>query len=939
MKKILLPIIAVIIVAGIAIFSGGHHSPGSDLFAGDPDGVGNQDDDNARSNYELMMLRDPATGKIPDNIRQRELAYAATLPSDRYLAAGRTTAGEGWVSRGPWNVGGRTRAFAVDITNEHMLIAGSTTGSMYRSTDMGTTWVTTTPSNMYKGATCITQDKRPGHTNVWYYGTGENYGCSADEAGASYYGNGIYKSTDGGITWDTLHATRSVHNTIQNMWGDYVWNVVADPSDLVHDVLYAAVYGGIYRSADGGATWAAVLGAFSTSALHMARFTDVAITSTGVVYATLSSDGAAGAIYRSADGITFTDITPAGFPPAYNRLKIGISPSDESQVYILGNTPSYGKPYINYAGQAEWNSLWKYKYLSCDGSGAGGLWNNRSQNLPSAGTVFDKFTCQGSYDLVVKVKPNDTNIVFIGGTNLYRSTTGFTDSTNTTYLGGYQYHATLPVVNLYLNHHPDQHELVFLPSNPNRMFSSNDGGIFYTNDNTVSNTIWTSLNNGYVTSMFYTCAVDHAANNDIIIGGAQDNGSWFTNSTNPVAPWVTPRGGDGSFCAIADSGKAYYFSTQLGKAGKLKVNNAGHVDSAARIDPIGGKGYLFINPYVLDPNNNDLMYLAGGKFLWRNNNLSGIPYTGNYDSISTNWYRFPDSNLTTPTPYYISALAVCKTPANRVYIGTSSRKLYRLDSANTATRVYHNITGTSFPGNGGGYYSYIVSIAVDPTNGNNVMVVFANYGIYSMFYSSDGGVTWSKCGGNLEMPRATGTGDGPSCRYASIIPVNGGYVYLAGTSVGLFATTQLNDTNTVWVQQGANTIGASVVDMIDYRATDGLVVIATHSGGIYSTHITSVGDITGINDLATPVKQFNFNTYPNPFSTEATIQFNLEEGSHVTLQVYDQLGRLVRTVADEQMQAGDHKYSFPAGNLSTGMYFCILRAGEYKETRRMVLLR
>jgi photosystem II stability/assembly factor-like uncharacterized protein len=937
-RKILIPLVAVFIVAGCAIIAGqrGAHCP--DLFAGDPEGIGTEDDDNARSNYELMMLRDPATGKIPDNIRQRELAFAATLPSDRYLAGGRTTAGEGWVSRGPWNVGGRTRAFAIDITNETTLIAGTTSGSMYRSTDAGATWHTTTPSNMYKGATCLSQDKRPGHTNVWYYGTGESYGGSAEGYGAEYFGQGVYKSVDGGVTWDTLHSTRSYHTSSHDIWGDYIWNIVTDPSDMAHDVVYAAAVGGIYRSADGGTTWTAVVAGYVVSSPFTANFADVAVTSTGVVYATISSDAGAGAIFRSTDGTTFTDITPASFPHSFNRLKIGISPSDESQVYILGNTPSYGKAYINYVGQAEWNSLWKYKYLSGDGSGVGGLWSNRSQNLPSTGTVFDKFTCQGSYDLVVKVKPNDTNIVFIGGTNLYRSTTGFADSVNTTYLGGYQYHATLPVVNLYLNHHPDQHELVFLPSNPNRMYSSNDGGVFYTNDNTVQNTIWTSLNNGYVTSMFYTCAIDHATKSDIIIGGAQDNGSWFTNSTNPVSPWVTPRGGDGSFCAIADSSKAYYFSTQLGKVGKLKLNAAGHVDSGARIDPAGGKGYLFINPFVLDPNNNNIMYLGGGKFLWRNNNLAGIPYANNYDSISTNWYRFPDSNLTS-APYYISALAACKTPANRVYIGTSNRKIYRLDSADVATRVYHNITPGTFPTSGGTYYPFIVNIAVDPTNGNNAMVVFSNYGLISLFYTSDGGLTWSKCAGNLEVFKATGAGDGPSCRYASIIPVSGGTVYLVGTSVGLFATTKLNDTGTVWVQQGATTIGSSVIEMIDYRASDGLVVVATHSGGMYSTHITSTGDVTGIGDVAPPVKQFSFNTYPNPFRTDATLEFNLPESGHVVMQVYDQMGRLVRTVADEQMEAGEHRYTLPAGSLATGLYYCTVKAGAYKETRTMVLVR
>jgi hypothetical protein len=941
-KKILLSVIAVFIGAAFYMISNAKHTPGPDQRCfGDAEAIGSEEDGDARNNYELMRLADPATGKIPANIRQKELAYAATLPSDRFLSAARTTTTDAWQPRGPWNVGGRTRAFGIDVTNEKNLVAGSTSGSMWRSTDGGLTWVTTTPSNQYKGATCLAQDTRAGHTNVWYCGTGEETGASASEFGAPYYGNGIYKSTDGGITWDTLHTTKSIHLTTQDVWGDYVWNVVTDPHDLTHDVVYAAVTGGIYRSQDGGATWTAVLGGFSVSGSN-STYADVAISPTGVVYATLSDNGPAAGIFRSTDGITFTNITPSNFPTSYNRIKIGISPSDERQVYFLGNTPNFGLDYTNYVGTKEWNSLWRYTYISGDGSDTGGMWRDRSLNLPATGTVFDKFTCQGSYDLVVKVKPNDTNIVFIGGTNLYRSTTGFADTTHTTYMGGYQHGATLPVVNIYVNHHPDQHELVFLRSDPNKMISANDGGIFYCNDNTVASApLWTSLNNGYLTSMFYTCAIDHATDDDILIGGAQDNGSWFTNSANLTKPWVTPRGGDGSFCAIADNSQAYYFSSQLGKMAKVKLDNAGKVDSFARIDPKGARGYLFINPFVLDPNNNNIMYLAGGKFLWRNNDLSGIPYAGNYDSINTNWFRFPDSNLAPSgsNSQFISALAVAKTPANRLYIGTSNRKIYRLDSANTATHIYHDITPSTFPTFGGTWFSYISCIAVDPNNGDHVMVVFSNYGLYSLFYSADAGVTWKKVAGNLETNKTTGTGEGPSCRWASIIPVSGGTVYLVGTSVGLFATTALNDTNTVWVQQGANSIGSDVVDMIDYRSTDGLVVVATHSGGMYSSHITSVGNITGVKEVNAVTQEYHFENYPNPFSNETTIKFDLPESSNVSLNVYDQAGRLVRTLANESMREGSHKYSFAANGLPSGIYYCNLRAGKYSETRKLQLIR
>src|ERR1019366_4334057 len=111
------------------------------------------------------------------------------------------------------------------------------------------------------------------------------------------------------------------------------------------------------------------------------------------------------------------------------------------------------------------------------------------------------------------------------------------------------------------------------------------------------------------TTQFYTCAVDHATTDDIVIGGAQDNGSWFTNSTNLTTPWVTPRGGDGAYCAIADHGSAFYFSIQQGKVMRAVLDGSGNIDSFARIDPIGAYQPLFVNPFLIDPNNNDLMYM------------------------------------------------------------------------------------------------------------------------------------------------------------------------------------------------------------------------------------------------------------------------------------------------------------------------------------------
>src|SRR5690348_5061916 len=90
-----------------------------------------------------MRTADPATGQLPGNIRAREIAFAATLPKSEDYYGAEQKDGASWTQMGPYNVGGRTRALALDVTNENIIIAGGAAGSMWRSTDAGKTWRST----------------------------------------------------------------------------------------------------------------------------------------------------------------------------------------------------------------------------------------------------------------------------------------------------------------------------------------------------------------------------------------------------------------------------------------------------------------------------------------------------------------------------------------------------------------------------------------------------------------------------------------------------------------------------------------------------------------------------------------------------------------------------------------------------------------------------
>lgn len=794
----------------------------------------------ARIEWEMMRFRNPATGQIPHGIRRLEQEYVNKLPGGRYNIRNKyeRMLADRWDRRGPYEVGGRTRALALDVTNENIILAGGVSGGMWRSTDGGASWTKTSTPDQLHSVSCIAQDKRPGKTNIWYYGTGEFWGNSAD-----LNGDGIYKSTDGGKSWFPITATQS--NT-PNSWDnkfEFIWNIVVNPTapDNVDEVLVATTLGAVYRTTDGGDNWQSVIGSFGNGNSY---FTDIAVTSTGVYYATLSemttngSSAASRGIFRSENGTDWTKITPDDFPAKYKRIVIAIAPSDENQVFFFAETPGSGKLTFNTQGDSLWHGLWKYKYISGNGTGHGGTWSNRSMNLPKPPELRGQINSQGSYNMVMAIAPNDTNTVFIGATAVHRSSTGFS-TPESDWIGG-----TCPFNDCeydwrYPNHHSDVHAFVFLPSNPEVLFSGTDGGVHKTLASKAPLVEWISLNNGYFTTQFYTVAIDHSpANNPGILGGLQDNGTLYHKEANVAAPWSVPGKGDGFNCAVADGSEFMYYSINSSYQPKVKVFRVKHVDGkntvSTRLDPIGGKDFIWNTPFILDPNNNNIMYLAGGSELWRNSDLSAIPSVESKDSTSINWTKFTHSYIADEK---ITAVEASKIPANVVYYGTSKGKVFRIDNANSGDPTPIAVRGANMPGSG-----YVASIAVDPDDANKVIVAFSNYEIQSLFYSENGGESWTPIGGNLEE-YPSGIGSGPATTWIEIMKVNGQKFYLCGTSAGLFSTAYLYGANTAWTQEGAETIGNVVIDMIDSRNSDGFVAVATHGVGMFNAKINSLPSV------------------------------------------------------------------------------------------------
>jgi hypothetical protein len=173
--------------------------------------------------------------------------------------------------------------------------------------------------------------------------------------------------------------------------------------------------------------------------------------------------------------------------------------------------------------------------------------------------------------------------------------------------------------------------------------------------------------------------------------------------------------------------------------------------------------------------------------------------------------------------------------------------------------------------------------------------------------------------------------------------VNDGTNLIASTYDGVFlssdmgATWQMknqgvgNDTMFYSLLIANNTVFAGMVPMIP-------------SGGQMSPEVwkRSISNISiGIKNISSNVPdKFNLmQNYPNPFNPTTIIKWSIKEGAFVTLKVYDVAGRIVGTYVNEKLNAGEYEATVDASNLSSGVYFYKLQAGNYSDIKKMMLIK
>ncbi|MGE5519475.1 MAG: T9SS type A sorting domain-containing protein, partial [Candidatus Dadabacteria bacterium] len=858
-------------------------------------------------------------------------------------------------------VGGRTRAVAYDVRygSTKVIISGCVSGGIMRSADGGNTWTLVTPQNDIHSFTALAQDPRPGFHDTWYAGGGElQNGNSATASGAPYRGLGIWKSIDNGASWTKLASTITdlngttvglgIHENFDN-WFDYVGRIAVNP---LNGDVYVACYERIVRSTNGGSSFQAVFGSTSTAPNSVNSQTDVSISSTGNILVGfngghpdaslrgvwISQTGSQNSYTRIAGGQTIgvdsingwrgNDPTRAG-----KRILLTFAPSNPNIAYVY---------YENGQSASGPNPKPEADLFRLDISGGSYTWSNRSANMPDYPTGnlegVDPLTVQGGYDMLVKVSPSDPNIVYIGGTNLYRSFDGFATTNSIAWINGY---AGLSNAAQYPNGHPDLHDLAFNPADPQEAIAADDGGIRKTfNVNAGSGSFiftpvsWTKVPR-YQTLQYYYVTLDPGKDRNNFAGGAQDNGVRLREKIQIFTPLIDSNdsravvGGDGcsvglSRISVTDPNQFLYGGYQLGHVYRVPFQNP---SGATEIQPNGltknpdystEPGGDFITYFRLDPDNTEDLYYVNYNRLFRTTSASSVS-AGGWTEMTGVSSAVNPANPTAGTDISIRALAFTRgtyDASHSLYIGANSGRIYRLDNPHnaSASTAPSDITPIGMTAN-----SNINDIAVNPNDDNEVLAIVSNYGVINIWWTKNAKSvlpTWVNAEGNLTLPSIR------SCAIVVKKDAAGNPVteYYVGTSIGLYSTT--NMTNPTWSREGANVFNYAIVQSLAYRPVDNVMVIGTHGNGMYYTYLgtPNLNIVTGINPV-TNDRNFIKAVYPTVSSSRVQYEIgNMIGVKKLNIQLLDLSGKKVYQIQSPYINGSVPLDRFPKGAYMLTIY-------------------
>ena len=711
-----------------------------------------------RGAHEFLMTHDPKTNSIP-----RDRLLPAKEYTRQLLSRKSAIANVNWEERGPNNVSGRTRAILIDAgdVSGNTVFASGVGGGLWKTTDGGATWNQVDDFFDNLAICSITQD--PNDSDIIYFGTGEGFGNSD-----SIRGLGIWKSEDGGLTFTQLAATNNNSDFF------FVTSMLAVDSSGVTKVLACTRSGGgIFKSRDAGATWSLVL--FGNTG----EGKDMTLASNGDVYAALGGSNGPDGIYKSTDaGQMWTQVyTSAGNE---GRIELAAAPSNSDVIYaLLENRTNGGVPTIRRTADA--GTSWPNVNTP--------TWFDQNCGVPNP----DWTRTQDWYDLIAVVDPNDDDRVFIGGVDLFGTTDG---GTSWTQISSWAGACSRQFV------HADQHALVFVGNSSDDLWSGNDGGVFKTADATSTIPAMTFVGDGYNITQFYACDLHPDEGIDYFLAGAQDNGTQkFQNAGLNNTSSAT--GGDGAFCHI-DQDDPNIQITSFTRNNYSISTNGGATFGAGPRENTG----LFINPTDYDDELKKLYGAWSGAayFRWNNPSAGG----NNWESVGV-----------TTINGSVTHVRTSPNVSDRVYFGTNTSRVVRVNGASTgATNV-----GTIIFEEGQG--ATISCVEIEEGDESHMLVTLSNYGVISIYESTNAtnvSPTWTNIENNLpDIP----------VRWVLFNPDDADQALVA-TELGVWSTDNINGASTDWAPTNAN-LANTRVDMLKIRESDNTVIAATHGRGLFST--------------------------------------------------------------------------------------------------------
>jgi len=527
------------------------------------------------------------------NILRTSLLAVALLPSALFAAAPAKPAAPAFDSSiisglGARNIGsaamsGRIASLdAVTMPDGKLMVwVGAASGGVWKSLDGATTFTPVFDDQPVQSIGAVEIDKR--NTETVWVGTGEAWTRNSVSIG-----NGIYKTTDGGDTWQHLGLDGS----------ERIGDIRIDPR--ASNTVYACVTGrlwsdslerGVYRTRDGGKTWQQVLKAPNASTGCASLSMDEK--NPDVLYAALWDFRRKGWTFRSGGesptvpsasalmvtrdgGQTWTEVTPEknkGFAQKpYGRIAVNVAPSDSKRIYAFVESPQSAL-YVSDDGGATWEA------------------RDRSQWMVWRPFYFARMT----------VDPNNADRVFKDDGNLILSEDA---GRSFSVVGGFE------------GMHGDIHDVWVNPKNSKHVVSGDDGGLWQSHD---GGSKWWKGENLPI-SQFYHVSVDDEDPYHVY-GGLQDNSSWIGDSAYPGgitnSRWENMYGGDG-FWMFSDPADGTHLYAQYQGDATARVNK--HTHEARDIQPKARAGeklrFNWNTPLHLSPNEKGTLYM-GSQFLFR----------------------------------------------------------------------------------------------------------------------------------------------------------------------------------------------------------------------------------------------------------------------------------------------------------------------------------